>query len=50
MWREYERKLHMKIIAIGKSLAEDDMMDSDTTGKEKKEHFFFTYNIYNLKY
>ena len=30
----------MKIIAIGKSLAEDDMMDSDTTGKEKKKHFF----------
>ena len=40
MWREYERKLLMKIIAIGKSLAEDDMMDSDTTGKEKKQHFF----------
>ena len=40
MWREYERKLHMKIIVIGKSLAEDGMMDSDTTGKEKKQHFF----------
>ena len=33
MWREYEKKLHMKLISIGKSLAEDDMMDSDTTGK-----------------
>ena len=40
MWREYERKLHMKIIAIGKSLAEDDMMDSDTTGKKKKNTIF----------
>ena len=33
MWREYEKNLHLKLIAIGKSLAEDDMMDSDTTGK-----------------
>ena len=33
MWREYEKKLHMKLISIGKSLAENDMMDSDTTGK-----------------
>ena len=49
MWRESERKLHMKIIAIGKSLG-DDMMDSDTTGKEKKQHFCFTYNISYLKY
>ena len=40
----------MKIIAIGKSLAEDDMMDSDTTGKEKKKPIFFTYNISYLKY
>ena len=40
MRREYERKLHLKIIAIGKSLAEDDMMDSDTTGKLQKQHFF----------
>ena len=30
----------MEIIAIGKSLGEDNMMDSDTTGKEKKKHFF----------
>ena len=30
----------MKIITIGKSLAEDDMMDSDTTGKPEKQHFF----------
>ena len=40
MWREFERKLHMKIIAIGKSLAEGDMIDSDTTGKEQKQLFF----------
>ena len=33
MWREYEKKLHLKLISIGKSLVEDDMMDSDTTGK-----------------
>ena len=33
MWREYEKKLHMKLIVIGKSLAENDMMDSDTKGK-----------------
>ena len=31
MWREYEEKLHVKLISIGKSLAEDDMIDSDTT-------------------
>ena len=41
MWREYERKLQMKIIAIGKSLAEDDMMDSDITGKEQKQPLQF---------
>ena len=40
MWREYKRKFHMKIFAIGKSLAEIDMIDSDTRGKLQKQHFF----------
>ena len=56
MWREYERKLHVKIIAIDKSWAEDDMIDSNTTGKTQKQHFFiyrkyflFKISILNLR-
>ena len=52
MWREYEEKLHMKLISIGKSLAEDDMIDSDTTVSCSEEFqgisFFYNYETQKL--
>ena len=47
MLREYEKKLHMKLISIGKFLAKDDMMDSDTTGKQQNQQLFLIY-MYNF--